>query len=70
MSERLATIASEAFGPFPIQSDEENLTAIETGIFEQRQELERLEIALAEAQAQRDAERERCIKCVEAEVQQ
>lgn len=34
--ERIATIADEAFGPLPVQSVEENLSAIERGIFEAR----------------------------------
>lgn len=40
ISDRIATIADEAFGPFPVQTDEENLTAIEKGIAEQGRELE------------------------------
>ena len=47
---RIATIADEAFGPFPVQSAEENLLAIERGIFELRQECERWR---AEAEARR-----------------
>ena len=36
ITERVKTIADEAFGPFPVQSAEEALTAIERGIFELR----------------------------------
>lgn len=39
--DRVATIASEAFGPFPVQSAEANLTAIEQGIAKLRAEVER-----------------------------
>ena len=39
-SDRLATVASEAFGPFPCQTDEENLTAIENGIADLGRKLE------------------------------
>lgn len=34
LRDRIATIASEAFGPFPVQTLEEDLTAIERGIHE------------------------------------
>lgn len=36
LDERLQTVANEAFGPFPIQSPDENLTAIERGIAAER----------------------------------
>ena len=36
IAERVTTIADEAFGPFPVQSTDESLTAIEAGIFEMR----------------------------------
>lgn len=48
-SDRLATIADEAFGPLPCQSDEDNLTAIEGGIVEMRIEAANLRTALAES---------------------
>lgn len=37
--ERLTTVADEAFGPFPVQSADENLTAIEQGVFRLKREL-------------------------------
>lgn len=46
LEEQVATIADEAFGPFPVQSPEENLIAIERGIFEQRRRIVELEQAL------------------------
>ena len=39
---RIQDVASENFGPFPRQTDEEAMTAIERGIFEQRLTIERL----------------------------
>lgn len=36
LADRIATIASEAFGPFPVQTAHESLTAIEKGIHQQR----------------------------------
>lgn len=38
IADRLATVASEAFGPFPVQSADDNLTAIESGIHKLRME--------------------------------
>ena len=58
---RIATIADEAFGPFPMQSTEENLTAIERGIFDLRQEAEKWRIdgcALVAPAARRATRRE------------
>lgn len=40
MADRVRTVADEAFGPFPVQTAEEALTAIELGIFEMRQRFE------------------------------
>lgn len=40
--DRVSTIAWEAFGPFPVQDAEANLTAIEQGIAAQRIEISRL----------------------------
>lgn len=37
IAERVATIADEAFGPFPIEPIEESLSRIEQGIFAARQ---------------------------------
>lgn len=51
---RIATVADEAFGPFPVQSADDNLTAIEQGVFEMRQENERLRAALAAVTRERD----------------
>lgn len=39
---RIATIADEAFGPFPVQDAGTNLTAIAQGIAKQHREVERL----------------------------
>lgn len=39
---RITDIADESFGPFPVQSADESLTAIERGIFEQRMRIERM----------------------------
>lgn len=50
--DRLATIASEAFGPLPVQSAEENLTAIESGIYQLRMDNEKLELERDEARMQ------------------
>lgn len=36
LADRVKTIADEAFGPFPVQSTDDALTAIERGIFELR----------------------------------
>lgn len=38
LADRISTTADEAFGPFPVQPADENLTAIERGIFAMRQE--------------------------------
>lgn len=51
---RLRTIADEAFGPFPVQTVEEALTAIEQGIFEQRRRLSRPAALDAERLAEAD----------------
>lgn len=53
-NDRLATIASEAFGPFPVQSVEDNLTAIEHGCFEARRDRERARPVVEAAKAWRD----------------
>lgn len=52
LEDRIATIASEAFGPFPVQTPEENMTAIERGIFclRQRSEAKHQRILVLEAQ--------------------
>lgn len=42
LRDRVRTIADEAFGPLPVQTADEALTAIEQGVFAQRQEVERL----------------------------
>lgn len=47
--DRITTIADEAFGPFPVQTPSESLTAIERGIFDQRQRIAELERAIAPA---------------------
>ena len=39
IEDRIATIADEAFGPFPVQSVDENLTAIENGIASDKRSL-------------------------------
>lgn len=46
---RVQDIANENFGPFPVQSPAEAMDAIERGIFEQRQRIGALEVALREA---------------------
>ena len=46
MADSIITIADEAFGPFGVQSAEDAMTAIERGIFEQRQTAERYRAAL------------------------
>lgn len=43
LADRLRDIADEAFGPFPVQSPDENLSAIERGISEQCRRLVELE---------------------------
>lgn len=40
---RLADVGNEQFGPFPIQTAEQNLTAIEAGVFAMRQRIGQLE---------------------------
>lgn len=42
IEDRIATVASEGFGPFPVQTIEENISSIERGIFRQRQALEEM----------------------------
>jgi hypothetical protein len=37
LAQRTVDVADEAFGPFPVQTPAEAMTAIEKGIFEQRQ---------------------------------
>jgi hypothetical protein len=49
--DRAVVIADEAFGPFPVQSAEDAMTAIEAGIFEQEQEIRSLRSQLAEHRA-------------------
>lgn len=54
LADRITTIADEAFGPFPIQSTDENLSAIERGIFELRRELFELRRELSLIENERD----------------
>ncbi len=49
LADRVKDVAHEAFGPFPVQTAEEALTAIERGIFEQRKRIAELEAQLAAA---------------------
>jgi hypothetical protein len=51
--DRIQTVADENFGPFPIQTPDENVTAIERGAFDQRKKIFELEQELA----RRDEER-------------
>lgn len=46
IEDRIATIADEAFGPFQMQSVDQNLDAIERGIASDKMERERLRAAL------------------------
>lgn len=58
-AQRIATIADEAFGPFPVQTCDENLSAIERGIFGLRQRIGRLEAerkAVADVASEGDVE--------------
>jgi hypothetical protein len=48
---RIQDVADENFGPFPVQSDEEAMTAIERGIFELRQRLATAEAATRQSDA-------------------
>lgn len=52
---RVATVADEAFGQFPMRSAEENLTAIERGVFDLRQQVAKLEAQIAAQQLVVDA---------------
>lgn len=54
LADRISTTADEAFGPFPVQPADENLTAIERGIFELRQERDEAIAARDAAVAERD----------------
>jgi hypothetical protein len=43
LTERLATVSDENYGPFPVQTADEHLTSIEAGAFEQRKRIFELE---------------------------
>lgn len=49
LTDWIASTADEAFGPFPVQSVEDNRAAIERGIFDLRQKLEQARAELADA---------------------